>query len=118
MSAEIIVSPDGKSRCRWCGAAPEFLAYHDTEWGFPVSDDHRLFEKLSSKCLVPHALKADASFATSASLIANCIRERHHGHSRNPGFAIRISLLNFDEDVTQCKRPDVRISRPIFDDTR
>lgn len=47
MSTEIIVGPDGKSRCRWCAAAPEFLAYHDTEWGFPVSDDHRLFEKLS-----------------------------------------------------------------------
>ena len=46
MSARI-VGPDGKSRCRWCGAAPEFPAYHDTEWGFPVSDDHRLFEKLS-----------------------------------------------------------------------
>jgi DNA-3-methyladenine glycosylase I len=42
-----IVCPDGKSRCRWCGAAPEFLGYHDTEWGFPVSDDYRLFEKLS-----------------------------------------------------------------------
>ncbi len=47
MSAELIVGPDKKSRCRWCGAAPEFLAYHDTEWGFPVSDDYRLFEKLS-----------------------------------------------------------------------
>ena len=46
MSATI-EGPDGKSRCRWCGAAPEFLAYHDTEWGFPVSDDNRLFEKLS-----------------------------------------------------------------------
>lgn len=42
-----IPGPDGKPRCRWCGAAPDFLAYHDTEWGFPVSDDHRLFEKLS-----------------------------------------------------------------------
>jgi DNA-3-methyladenine glycosylase I len=42
-----ILGPDGKSRCRWCDAAPEFLGYHDTEWGFPVSDDHRLFEKLS-----------------------------------------------------------------------
>ena len=41
-----IVGPDGKLRCRWCDAAPEFLAYHDTEWGFPVSDDVRLFEKL------------------------------------------------------------------------
>ncbi|MFZ5594619.1 MAG: DNA-3-methyladenine glycosylase I [Pseudomonadota bacterium] len=42
-----IAGPDGKPRCRWCGAAPEFLDYHDTEWGFPVSDDRRLFEKLS-----------------------------------------------------------------------
>jgi DNA-3-methyladenine glycosylase I len=42
-----IEGPDGKPRCHWCGAAPEFLDYHDTEWGFPVSDDHRLFEKLS-----------------------------------------------------------------------
>jgi DNA-3-methyladenine glycosylase I len=42
-----ITGPDGKPRCHWCGAAPEFLHYHDTEWGFPVSDDHRLFEKLS-----------------------------------------------------------------------
>jgi DNA-3-methyladenine glycosylase I len=42
-----IAGPDGKPRCRWCAAAPEFLAYHDTEWGFPVDDDRRLFEKLS-----------------------------------------------------------------------
>lgn len=38
--------PDGKPRCGWCHAAPEFFAYHDTEWGFPVADDRRLFEKL------------------------------------------------------------------------
>lgn len=41
-----IPGPDGRPRCRWCAAAPEFFAYHDTEWGFPVDDDHRLFEKL------------------------------------------------------------------------
>jgi DNA-3-methyladenine glycosylase I len=46
MSATVI-GPDGKARCRWCGEAPEFLAYHDAEWGFPVSNDYRLFEKLS-----------------------------------------------------------------------
>ncbi len=40
------VGPDGKRRCGWCGGAPEFLAYHDNEWGFPVKDDIRLFEKL------------------------------------------------------------------------
>ena len=42
-----IPGADGRPRCRWCAAAPEFLHYHDTEWGFPVSDDRRLFEKLS-----------------------------------------------------------------------
>lgn len=38
---------DGRARCRWCAAAPEFLSYHDTEWGFPVRDDRRLFEMLT-----------------------------------------------------------------------
>ncbi len=41
-----IPGPDGRRRCNWCSAAPEYLAYHDTEWGFPVADDIRLFEKL------------------------------------------------------------------------
>jgi len=47
MSGNLIDGPDGKPRCRWCAAAPDFLHYHDREWGFPVADDHRLFEKLS-----------------------------------------------------------------------
>lgn len=38
--------PDGRPRCRWCAAVPEFFPYHDREWGFPVSDDRRLFEKI------------------------------------------------------------------------
>ena len=38
--------PDGRPRCRWCVGAPDYLAYHDTEWGFPIADDRRLFEKL------------------------------------------------------------------------
>lgn len=33
-------------RCWWCGDLPDYIAYHDTEWGFPVADDRRLFEKL------------------------------------------------------------------------
>jgi DNA-3-methyladenine glycosylase I len=41
-----INGPDGLPRCRWCATAPEFLHYHDNEWGFPVTDDRRLFEKL------------------------------------------------------------------------
>jgi DNA-3-methyladenine glycosylase I len=45
MSATV-AGPDGRPRCRWCAAAPEFFHYHDYEWGFPVVDDVRLFEKL------------------------------------------------------------------------
>jgi DNA-3-methyladenine glycosylase I len=43
----IVVGDDGVTRCRWADSAPEYRAYHDTEWGFPVSNDRRLFEKLS-----------------------------------------------------------------------
>jgi DNA-3-methyladenine glycosylase I len=41
------IAPDGQARCHWCSATPEYLAYHDEEWGQPVADDRRLFEKLS-----------------------------------------------------------------------
>ena len=34
------------TRCPWAGSDPLYQAYHDTEWGFPVADDTRLFEKL------------------------------------------------------------------------
>jgi DNA-3-methyladenine glycosylase I len=36
----------GISRCWWCGEASDYVAYHDHEWGMPVVDDHRLFEKI------------------------------------------------------------------------
>jgi DNA-3-methyladenine glycosylase I len=43
----LLTGADGISRCWWAGSTPEYLAYHDSEWGFPVGDDVRLFEKLS-----------------------------------------------------------------------
>ena len=36
----------GCARCAWCAATPLYRHYHDHEWGFPVADDRRLFEKL------------------------------------------------------------------------
>ena len=36
----------GATRCWWCGEDELYQRYHDTEWGRPVADDHRLFEKL------------------------------------------------------------------------
>jgi DNA-3-methyladenine glycosylase I len=37
---------DGRLRCWWCGDDPLYVAYHDDEWGVPVHDERRLFEKL------------------------------------------------------------------------
>jgi len=37
---------DGALRCTWCQATPAYQHYHDHEWGRPVTDDRRLFEKL------------------------------------------------------------------------
>ncbi len=39
--------PDGQPRCPWALSAPEYLAYHDDEWGRPVRDDRGIFERLS-----------------------------------------------------------------------
>jgi DNA-3-methyladenine glycosylase I len=38
--------PDRKLRCSWGLSAPEYVRYHDEEWGFPTGDDARLFEKV------------------------------------------------------------------------
>jgi DNA-3-methyladenine glycosylase I len=43
---EVLPGPDGLPRCGWSVANDDYVAYHDTEWGFPVDDDRRLFEKL------------------------------------------------------------------------
>lgn len=42
----LVCGEDGLVRCWWCAGAPDYAAYHDREWGRPVHDDHRLFEKI------------------------------------------------------------------------
>lgn len=42
----MIEGEDGVGRCWWAGSTPEYRAYHDDEWGRPVGEDVRLFEKL------------------------------------------------------------------------
>ncbi len=45
--SKTIPGPDGKPRCGWCAVTVDYFPYHDQEWGFPVDDDIRLFEKIS-----------------------------------------------------------------------
>ena len=42
----LVEGADGRTRCWWYGGHDDYLAYHDREWGWPVDDDRRLFEKL------------------------------------------------------------------------
>ena len=44
---DLFAAPDGQSRCDWCAASAQLQHYHDHEWGFPMADDVRLFEKIS-----------------------------------------------------------------------
>lgn len=42
----LFIDDAGVPRCRWCQATPAYRHYHDNEWGFPVTDERRLFEKI------------------------------------------------------------------------
>jgi DNA-3-methyladenine glycosylase I len=43
---ELVVGDDGRARCWWGTSTPDYVAYHDHEWGMGVTSDERLFEKL------------------------------------------------------------------------
>ncbi len=70
----ITTEPDGKKRCWWHGGHADYIAYHDDEWGFPVADDRRLFEKI---CL--EGFQAGLSWLT-------ILRKRQHFREAFAGF--------------------------------
>lgn len=95
---ETFEGPDGKIRCRWCSAVPEFLDYHDQEWGYPVSDDIRLFEKL---CL--ESFQSGLSWRT-------ILAKRESFRAAFSGFDFR-EVAQFDEDTVQRLLQDSSIVR-------
>jgi DNA-3-methyladenine glycosylase I len=46
MTGVVVSGPDGRPRCPWARSAPDYLRYHDEEWGRPVRDDDALLERL------------------------------------------------------------------------
>ena len=68
-----IKGPDGKPRCQWCEQTPDFFPYHDKEWGFPVDDDLRLFEKI---CL--ESFQSGLSWRTILAKRENFRKAFHH----------------------------------------
>jgi DNA-3-methyladenine glycosylase I len=45
--ADLVIGADGLARCSWAASTPEYIVYHDDEWGRPVRDDNKLYEKLT-----------------------------------------------------------------------
>ena len=78
---------DGKVRCGWHGGLPDYLHYHDTEWGFPVENDRRLFEKI---CL--EGFQSGLSWFT-------ILRKRENFRNAFADFDYHKMVLFNDEDV-------------------
>jgi DNA-3-methyladenine glycosylase I len=43
----VVVGADGRARCWWASSTPDYITYHDEEWGVPVRDERGIFERLS-----------------------------------------------------------------------
>ena len=83
----LIEGPDGAMRCSWHGNEPDYLHYHDHEWGRPVVDDRRLFEKI---CL--------EGFQSGLSWIT-ILRKRENFREAFGGFDFEILAAQGDADV-------------------
>jgi DNA-3-methyladenine glycosylase I len=46
MTDGLVAGPDGRLRCSWGASTPDYVAYHDEEWGKPVRDDRGMYERL------------------------------------------------------------------------
>jgi DNA-3-methyladenine glycosylase I len=86
----IIIGEDGRSRCHWHANLPDYLRYHDEEWGRPVTDDIRLFEKI---CL--EGFQSGLSWLT-------ILRKRENFRAAFAGFDFEKVARFGDEDIARC----------------
>ena len=98
MADGIVRGDDGVARCWWADSAPEYRDYHDHEWGFPVADDVRLFEKLSLE-----GFQAGLSWLT-------ILRKREAFRRAFAGFDFRV-VASFDESDVARLLDDASIVR-------
>ena len=90
--------PDGQPRCPWGLSAPEYLAYHDDEWGRPLHGDQAIFERL---CL--EAFQSGLSWLT-------ILRKRENFRAAFAGFDIA-AVAGFGDDDVQRLLADAGIVR-------
>jgi DNA-3-methyladenine glycosylase I len=86
---DLVIGLDGRARCGWAGSTPDYLAYHDDEWGRPVHDDDALFERLTLE-----AFQSGLSWLT-------ILRKRPAFRAAFAGFAIEKVATFGEADVTR-----------------
>jgi DNA-3-methyladenine glycosylase I len=95
---DLVRGEDGVTRCRWAGADPQYLAYHDEEWGRPMRGDDALFEMLTLE-----GFQAGLSWLT-------ILRKREAFKAAFAGFRIA-RVAAFDEPDVERLLGDARIVR-------
>ncbi|MGE5827191.1 MAG: DNA-3-methyladenine glycosylase I [Micromonosporaceae bacterium] len=87
--SDLVIGADGRPRCAWGSSTPEYLVYHDTEWGQPVHGDNSLFERMTLE-----------GFQSGLSWLI-ILRKREAFRAAFAGFDIT-TVADFDEgDVTR-----------------
>ncbi|TYR32003.1 DNA-3-methyladenine glycosylase I [Mesorhizobium microcysteis] len=95
----LTVGEDGETRCAWHGNLPDYRRYHDEEWGRPVADDIRLFEKL---CL--EGFQSGLSWLT-------ILRKRENFRAAFHGFDFRILAVEDEAPAVERHLQDAGIIR-------
>ena len=98
LPSEAVPGPDGRLRCPWGLSAPEYVTYHDTEWGRPVRGDQAIFERLSLE-----AFQSGLSWLT-------ILRKRENFRAAFAGFDIA-AVAEFGPDDVQRLLSDAGIVR-------
>ncbi len=98
MQQDLTLGQDGQPRCRWAGSTPDYISYHDNEWGRPKNDERTLFEKL---CL--EGFQSGLSWLT-------ILRKREAFREVFANFEADI-VADFDEPEVEALLQDARIIR-------
>jgi DNA-3-methyladenine glycosylase I len=89
MSDDLVIGEDGLARCRWGGSTPDYVGYHDEEWGKPVHGADALYERL---CL--EAFQSGLAWIT-------ILRKREAFRAAFAGFSIEAVARFGDDDVAR-----------------
>ena len=90
--------PDGRQRCWWAVSAPDYIAYHDDEWGRPVTDDRGIYERLTLE-----AFQSGLSWLT-------ILRKRENFRAAFDGFDFQ-RVAAYDDDAIERLMSDAGIVR-------